>query len=156
MVLGLLVVLTIILRSFFIEVLWVQTSRFAPLLLPGDLVLSFRHSEPKRMDFVIHSCAARPFCLSQIVGLPGDRIDQKSGRLIVNDKPLGSNLLPRSDAVPLEFESLVVPPSQYFLLGDNSGVQDASHISSVFRRILFSINSEDPSVRWGRIGQTTR
>lgn len=99
----------------------------------GDIVV-FHHSRP-------------PYLVKRVVGIPGDRVRIDSGRVLVNGVPLNEPYAAFEPAQPSEFRDnfppkmytdpqvdpdwwrlmqsltrngeLVVPPGQYFVLGDN-------------------------------------
>jgi signal peptidase I len=58
----------------------------------------------------------------RIVGVGNDKIQVKNGRVLVNDKPfegvLGSGRYPSQEPVK-DFGPIIVPPNEFFLLGDN-------------------------------------
>jgi signal peptidase I len=58
----------------------------------------------------------------RIVGVGGDKIEIKNGRVFVNDAPfngpLGRGEYPSKEPVE-DYGTITVPPDEYFLLGDN-------------------------------------
>jgi signal peptidase I len=94
----------------------------------GDIVV-FKFPEDPARDFI-----------KRCVGLPGDEVDLVDKRLHVNGRPLAepytehtdSRVYPESDFVPEHYRArdnfgpFVVPPGEYFCLGDN---RDNSHDS---------------------------
>jgi signal peptidase I len=58
----------------------------------------------------------------RIVGIGGDKVQIKGGRVFVNGAPfsgtLGSGQYPSKEAVE-DYGPLTIPPNEYFLLGDN-------------------------------------
>jgi signal peptidase I len=147
-----------------------------PTLLPGDRVLVNRLSygvrlpfqsgwllewgSPRRGDVIV---LASPLdgkrLVKRVVGLPGDRLEVRDGRLWINGQ---------SDrAVPGPMlHPTVVPPRHYFVLGDN-GEQSADSrcFGCVSRdriagRVLVVVVSLDPAhrqtPRWHRFACTVR
>jgi signal peptidase I len=94
------VIVAVILRIFFVAVYRVPTNSMAPALIPGDFVvgwktsyglklpfLNFRWGErlPKRGDIVSFRIPNESaLYVKRVIGLPGDRISIRNGRVSVN------------------------------------------------------------------------
>jgi signal peptidase I len=91
--------------------------------------LSYHFQDPQRGDIVVFSApeAALTACglqpnfrdpfIKRAIGLPGDRIEVKSGKIYINGQQLQEAYPARS---PLyNWGPATVPPKSYFLLGDN-------------------------------------
>jgi signal peptidase I len=66
--------------------------------------------------------------VKRVVGLPGDRLAMREGRLIRNGRPVGEPYTKRCggyDGCDLP-RTIRVPAGHYFLLGDNRGASDDS------------------------------
>ena len=88
--------------------------------------VTYRFGEPKRGDVVVFEAPTNngDEFIKRIVGLPGDKISVKNGKLYLNGKaleePYLSNDVYTSGAGFLsEGKEIVVPIEQYFGLGDN-------------------------------------
>ncbi|WP_413288701.1 signal peptidase I [Bdellovibrio sp. HCB337] len=157
------VMLALFVRSFIMTAYKVPTGSMQPALKAGDFIFSYRMAyswggkNPERGDVVVFSYVTQPNTsyVKRVVGLPGDKIQIASGKLIINDTPLDyeleannssvDNPSPESFDIYLErdlghhrrvifqkspseqnFGPLVVPPGEVFLLGDNRDASDDS------------------------------
>lgn len=95
----------------------------------------FHLHEPQRWDIVVFNAAEpdaqHPVLVKRIVGLPGERINIRDGKILVNgsEVPLAPGMPPvfyTSGGYGMRFgvqtddEHAVVPPGHYLVLGDNS------------------------------------
>lgn len=95
-----------------------------PTLLPKDriigLMFTYRFREPQRFDVIIFKYPEdrRKNFVKRLIGLPGETVKIRGGQVFINEQPLameGYTLTP-DDAY---FGPVTVPPSEYFVLGDN-------------------------------------
>jgi signal peptidase I len=104
----------------------------------GDRVLvnklSYKLHDPRRGDIVVFKAPEQAQTddikdlVKRIVGLPGDTIQGKDGRVYINGKPLSEPYLPEGTH-SRDFGPDKVPPDSYFMLGDN---RQASKDSTYF------------------------
>ena len=88
----------------------------------------FVFGPPKRGDVIVFKFprdTTRPF-IKRVMGLPGEVIEIKDGKVHVNGKPLDEPYL--SDLPNYRVDAEVVPPDSYFVLGDNRNFSSDSHI----------------------------
>ncbi|HSU59505.1 MAG TPA: signal peptidase I [Bryobacteraceae bacterium] len=57
--------------------------------------------------------------IKRVIGLPGDTVAVKDGYVIVNGKKLVENYIPPQYRDDRSYPSTVVPPNDYFVLGDH-------------------------------------
>jgi signal peptidase I len=153
------VFLAFIVRVYVVSAYQVPTSSMSPALIEGDFIFGYKlpfglrlpgkneklaASLPKRGEPVIFRCpqALHQRCIKRVVGLPGDRVEIRGKRLIINAHPADyekagemapSGLLPLVEKLGEEkrvilisdrhenedFGPIIVPPSHFFALGDN-------------------------------------
>jgi signal peptidase I len=130
------------------DFLLVNKQIFAPEGRPGSLIRRFLpYREIERGDIVVFHHRNPPYLIKRVVGLPGDRIRIEQGRVSVNGMPLDepyaayepSAASPFRENFPARMYTdpsvdpawwremqdltrngeLVVPPGEYFTLGDN-------------------------------------
>lgn len=103
-------------------------------IMTNDRIVAFRLSylfgEPDRGDVVVFHFPDDPtgktLYVKRIIGLPGEKIEIKKGRVYINDsrQPLAENYL-KEKAIG-DFGPYEVPAGNYFMMGDNrNDSQDA-------------------------------
>ncbi|MBE9109280.1 signal peptidase I [Nodosilinea sp. LEGE 07298] len=134
--LGVGVLLALGLRAFVAETRFIPSDSMVPTLSVGDHLivekLSYHVHPPQRGDVVVFK--APPALLAQnlrddlikrIIGLPGDLVEVKAGKVFVNGKALEESYV---EAPPNYGIGLIrVPEGQYFVLGDNRNHSYDSH-----------------------------
>lgn len=109
------------------HVIWqpfqVYGTSMSPTLAPGDYLLVdrvwFRQGDLRRGDLVVlRHPRGSAFIVKRVVGLGGDTVEWRSGKIAVNGRSWSHppSARPDSDGI---FESWVVPPAAVFCLGDN-------------------------------------
>ncbi|MDR3332269.1 MAG: signal peptidase I [Synergistaceae bacterium] len=119
------VVLALLLRTFIIQAFWIPSGSMIPTLEPGDrvLVLKFWYSlpnvSPKRGQIVVFKYPVDPErdFVKRLIGLPGDTIEIKEGRVFVNSREIAEPYVQHPDNFSMGPE--LVPEKNYFCLGDN-------------------------------------
>jgi len=106
----------------------------APTIKAGDEVfadpLYYKHSPVQRGDIVVvkdpegrksADGKQEELYIKRIIGLAGDRIQLTAGTVYVNGRVLNgfAGGQGESDAPIVDFGPIVVPPGEYFLVGDN-------------------------------------
>ncbi|GHV29184.1 signal peptidase I [Synergistales bacterium] len=118
--------LALLLRTFVIQAFWIPSGSMIPTLDPGDrvLVLKFWYSilrfEPKRGDIVVFRYPIDPSrdFVKRVIGLPGDSVEIKDGRVFINSRELAESYVQNPDNFTSE-APIAVPKDKYFCLGDN-------------------------------------
>lgn len=134
-------------RSFVAEARYIPSESMLPTLQINDRLIidkiSYDFRDPARGDIVVFSPTEAlkqqnyqdPF-IKRVIGLPGDRVEVKGGRVYVNDQPLREKYIeekPNYNFSTEEFNSRLkikggtVPPNQYLVLGDNRNDSYDSH-----------------------------
>lgn len=89
--------------------------------------LIYMFQPPQRGDVVVFvppNSSSRDF-IKRVIGLPGERVEIRSGTVFINGEPLIENY----PLNPGSYSSgpIVVPPDEYFVLGDNRNYSSDSH-----------------------------
>ena len=122
--------LSIALTLFVVQGFCVSGSCMEPHLYTGERVLAWKaaylESNPKRGDIVIFHYPRDPrqTYVKRIIGLPGETLTMRAGRMWVDDK-----LLPEPYRVRTahgDMSARCVPHDQYFVMGDNRDASDDS------------------------------
>ena len=134
-------------RSFVAEARYIPSESMLPTLQINDRLIidkiSYDFRDPARGDIVVFSPTEAlkqqnyqyPF-IKRVIGLPGDKVEVKEGRVYVNDQLLREKYIeekPNYNFNTEEFNSRLklkggtVPPNQYLVLGDNRNDSYDSH-----------------------------
>ncbi|HEV3486058.1 MAG TPA: signal peptidase I [Vicinamibacterales bacterium] len=101
-----------------------------PAYEPGRLHfvnrLAYAGREPARGDVVaVHIARGRAFYVKRIIGLPGERIAIVRGQIEVDGAPLDEPYV--RFRRPWDMREITLGPREYFVLGDNRGMNAADH-----------------------------
>ncbi len=128
------------------DFLLVNKQVFAPDNTLSQHLLPYR--QVQRGDIVVfHHPQPHPYLVKRVIGIPGDRLRIENGRVMINDVPVDEPYAAFEPAAPSQFRDnfpaqvytdpdvdpewwrqmqtltrngeLVVPPNEYFVLGDN-------------------------------------
>ncbi len=101
----------------------VEGSSMDPSLRQGERLivskLAYRFGRPERGDVIVfrYPVNRRVRFVKRVVGLPGETVAIRNGRVLVNGRPLAEAYL--IDVTLGEFGPVRVPPGRLFVLGDN-------------------------------------
>lgn len=153
--------------------------------LPLNHALVFRKHEPKRGQVVVLYWPVNPsvHVMKRVIGIPGDHISYMNHVLYVNDQALSQITLHTQGALEmreeslggrqyqiqvnpsapaLDFEDVVVPPGEYFVMNDNrEDTEDSRSFGFVPLRafegqvfmVWMSWNQYTHHIRWYRLGE---
>jgi len=130
----------------------------------GD-ILVFKFPEDPTRDFI-----------KRVIGLPGETIEMRNKKVYIDGKPLdepyvhfldppsdeGGSSAPDADVSDLRsgFPPMMVPPDQYFMMGDNRDNSQDSRYWGFMRRdyvkgkalfVYFSFGDGLANLRWSRL-----
>jgi signal peptidase I len=139
-------VLWLVLRAFVFESFSVPSPSMAPTLKPGDRVLvsklSYHLHDVRRGDIVVFhrppEIQADPNVknlVKRVIALPGETLELRDGRLLINGHPLIEPYLPRS-VVTDGLKTQKLPPGRYWVMGDNRGDSADSRVFGSIPRSL--------------------
>ena len=85
--------IALFIRTFIVQSFHIPSGSMIPTLLIGDFILvdkiTYHLREPERGDVVVFHFPLNEdiYYIKRIVGLPGDRVEVKGGKLFINGKP---------------------------------------------------------------------
>src|SRR5947209_38984 len=88
----------------------------------------FLFGEPARGDIVVFRFPAQPDkdFIKRIIGVPGDTVEIRNGRVILNGVPQDERYISREPSY--DTPRTIVPPGNYYVLGDNRPNSSDSHV----------------------------
>lgn len=126
--------LAMILRTFVIEGRWIPSGSMLPTIQVGDRVMVnkfiYHFKEPEHGDIVVFEPPAiinqKDDYIKRIIGLPGDRIEVKDGKVWVNGEALEEPYI--AENPNYEYGPVEVPEHALFVMGDNRNMSYDSHL----------------------------
>ena len=105
-----------------VSVYSIPSASMLPSLHIGDhiLVTPYRWSSPDRGDVIVFRSPSNPeqLMVKRIIGLPGDLIDSRGGRVRIGQHTLAEPYLLRQ-AASGTISAMLVPADNFFVMGDN-------------------------------------
>jgi signal peptidase I len=125
--LALAIVLALILRIFVISAYRISNTTMLPTLRVGDFIVAYKlpygftipftekkigQPRPRRNDLLVFRCPHNPIatCIKRVVALPGDRVEIRKKKLIINGEAGEYRKL------NMRLQDLVEPPDAYAVL----------------------------------------
>ncbi|HXA18894.1 MAG TPA: signal peptidase I [Thermoanaerobaculia bacterium] len=100
----------------------IPSSSMAPTLVPGDhiVVTPYRFSaRPLPGDVIVfHSTRKDELLIKRVIGVPGDLVETRAGRVIVSGHALPEPYL-AAQAATGSISPQIIPADCYYVLGDN-------------------------------------
>lgn len=139
-ILSIALLISLLIRVFVAEPRYIPSDSMLPTLVVGDRLVvekvSYSFNPPKTGDIIVFQppqiLQTRGYSKDQafikrIIGLPGETIDIKNGRVYLNDRPLPEDYIADLPDYPWG-GPVQVPAGKYFVMGDNRNNSNDSHI----------------------------
>jgi signal peptidase I len=114
-------------RPFVMEAFWIPSGSMIPTLEIGDRVLVnkfiYRFTDPSRGDIIVFESVdnSNEDLIKRVVGLPGDTIAVRGGKLFVNGEPQKEPYTNKMVPDRSFYARTTVPKNHVFVMGDNRG-----------------------------------
>lgn len=132
---GLSAILAFGIRTFVAEARYIPSGSMLPTLEINDRLIidkmGYRFGEPERGDIVVFrptpalQANFNEAFIKRVIGLPGETVEVKDGRVYVNSEPLPENYT--AEQPNYEWGPEKVPEDSYLVLGDNRNNSYDSH-----------------------------
>ena len=141
---GISVVASFLIVTFLYQPVRVEGTSMQPGLRDQDRLFIdkffFRFEKINHGDVVVFHYPRDPekSYIKRVIALPGDSIYIDHGRVYVNNQPLDEEYVPRRYRDSRSMADLIVPPDQYFVMGDHRSISsDSRDFGPVERELIY-------------------
>ena len=137
--------LTLVVKTWFYQPFSIPSASMVPTLEIGDrVVVSKLNKDPGRGDIIVFDRPANDpagpgepeVLITRVIGLPGETVSAKDGKVLVDGKPLREAYLP-DDAVTEINSPIAVPAGDVLVMGDNRMVsQDGRFFGPISKDLI--------------------
>ncbi len=125
------ILVVVLIRTFIVTPVQVDGESMVPTLKDREILLLKKYDHSlERFDIVVFKYNNDKL-IKRVVGLPGDHIEYKNGKLKVNDTYIKENFKTNSKTNDFKLEDIgyeKVPKGYYFVMGDNRNNSTDSRI----------------------------
>lgn len=122
-------------KTWLVQPFYIPSPSMEPTLKVDDRVLVAKRSkDPGRGDIIVFSrppgVAEGPHnkdLIKRVVALPGETVEGRDGKVVVNSSPLPETYLP-DGTTTAPFPPQTVPPGHLWVMGDNRGNSSDSRV----------------------------
>ncbi|MDQ6927714.1 MAG: signal peptidase I [Actinomycetota bacterium] len=122
------VVVAFVVKTFLLQAFYIPSASMEPTLMIKDRVLvnklSYDFHDVHRGDLVVFKSppgetnSAVKDLIKRVVALPGETVEARDGRVLVNGKPIDESYLPKG-VTTSPMEPHKIPPGDIWVMGDN-------------------------------------
>lgn len=126
----------LVIKTFLFQAFYIPSESMLPTLEKNDRVLvnklSYRLHDVNRGDVVVferppNEAGVIKDLIKRVVGLPGETVEGKDGRVFVDGRPLAEPYLP-SATTTVPFAPVKIPVNHVWVMGDNRANSGDSRI----------------------------
>jgi signal peptidase I len=134
------VVIVFLIRTYVAQPFIVDGESMSPNFHTGHYLiideLSYHFHAPARGDVIVlrYPLDTKRFFLKRIIGLPGDHVVLKDGKVYVNNAVLSEPYESQPTFPAGPYKDVVLGPGQYFAMGDNRAGSDDSRTWGILPR----------------------
>lgn len=135
-------VLALVIRAYIVEARIIPSGSMLPTIEEGDRVLvnkiCYHLRQPERGEIIVFEAPVmmpdtRDDFIKRVIGLPGDTIEIKEGKVFINDTPLDEEYI--AEEPDYNFGPVKVPKDGLFVMGDNRNSSYDSHMWNTWLRL---------------------
>lgn len=111
----------------------VEQTSMMPTIVEGQRIIinktAYLFDSPNRGDVIVFyppSASNRIPLIKRVIGLPGEKIEIKSGLVFINDSHIMEPYI--KEPPNYKLEEYIIPMNHYFVLGDNRNGSNDSHL----------------------------
>jgi signal peptidase I len=141
---GIAVVASILIITVLYQPVRVEGTSMQPGLRDQDRLFIdkffFRFEKITRGDVVVFHYPRDPekSYIKRVIGLPGDTVAIRQGRVFINGEPISEPYVPRRYRDTRSMGELAVPPDEYFVMGDHRSISsDSRDFGPVDRDLIY-------------------
>ncbi|HTW47129.1 MAG TPA: signal peptidase I [Acidobacteriaceae bacterium] len=141
---GIAVVASVLIITFLYQPVRVEGTSMQPELRDQDRLFIdkffFRFEKIDRGDVVVFHYPRDPekSYIKRVIGLPGDTVAIRQGRVFIDNQPIDEPYVPRRYRDTRSMGELVVPPDEYFVMGDHRSISsDSRDFGPVDRDLIY-------------------
>ncbi|HTV13464.1 MAG TPA: signal peptidase I [Acidobacteriaceae bacterium] len=141
---GIAVVAAVLIIIFLYPPVRVEGTSMQPGLRDQDRLFIdkffFQFEKINRGDIVVFHYPRDPekSYIKRVIGLPGDTVDIRQGKVYINNQPIEESYVPRRYRDTRSMGELVVPPDEYFVMGDHRSISsDSRDFGPVDRDLIY-------------------
>lgn len=135
-------VLALVIRAYVVEARVIPSGSMLPTIEEGDRVLVnkvvYHTREPERGEIIVFEAPvimgdSQDDFIKRVIGLPGDKVEVKEGKVFVNETPLDEGYI--SEDPNYIYGPVQVPDNALFVMGDNRNASYDSHMWDSWLRL---------------------